>query len=147
MKPKIFKKGNLIILGLKGDGAKTAELWAAFDTKSQGIVQKIDSPGYEVRFISDDRCECFVGVAVTNRIDAEGFELLELPVTEYASFDVIVAKGYDSENANMDRWLTENMDKYIQARIDGKHYVIECYTERFNEGIVEIWIPLERVCK
>jgi len=145
MGPKIIRKQRLYIAGIMGDGFKTAELWGEFDSKLQEteLSKKTSDAGYEVRFDYDDKCDCFVGLAVTESSGAEGFELLELPSCEYAAFDVIVADGYDSENENMNKWLDENKDKYTHAQIDGMHYIIECYNKKFKEGIVEIWIPLD----
>lgn len=56
----------------------------------------------------------------------------------------MVANGYASENANMNAWLETNKEKYTQAELDGKKFVLECYSERFKQGIVEIWIPLNK---
>ncbi|NCA93249.1 AraC family transcriptional regulator [bacterium] len=145
MEPKIIRKEQLLIAGIMGDGFKTAELWGTFDSKLQEteLSKKTADAGYEVRFDYDGKCDCFVGLAVTERGGAEGFELLELPPREYAVFDVIVADGYDSENINMNKWLDNNSNKYIHAQMDGMHYVVESYNEKFKDGIVEIWIPLD----
>jgi predicted transcriptional regulator YdeE len=145
MEPKIIRKEKLQIAGIMGDGSKTAQLWETFETKNKtyGLDKKTVSPGYEVRFYYDGKCDCFVGLAVAEENAAEGFELLSLPESDYVSFDVVVANGYDSENANMRKWLDLNSDKYTQASVDGKNFVVECYNERFKDGIVEIWIPLD----
>jgi predicted transcriptional regulator YdeE len=51
----------------------------------------------------------------------------------------------------MDKWLSDNADKYAQLQIEGKKFVVECYNEKFKgadkpDSIVEIWLPLKRVC-
>jgi predicted transcriptional regulator YdeE len=73
---------------------------------------------------------------------------MELPPSQYASFDVYVANGYDSENSAMDEWLELNKDKYTQKLYDNNPYAVEFYDERFHGNdtgsIVEIWIPIEK---
>jgi len=75
------------------------------------------------------------------------YRVVELPASEYASFDVYVARGYDSENSAMNEWLANNDQKYRERLLDGKHYCVEFYDERFHgeeeDSIVEIWVPIE----
>lgn len=47
----------------------------------------------------------------------------------------------------MENWLEQNENCYVQSSIDGKKYVVEVYNERFEEGIVEIMIPIISVNK
>ncbi len=148
MAPRVEKKEKLQIAGIMGDGFKTAETWKTFEemASAAGLDIKTSSPGYEVRFDYDGKCDCFVGLATNGprpAAGAEGIELLDLPEREYAVFDVKVADGYDSENENMNKWLDDNGGKYAQATIDGMDFAVECYNEKFKEGIVEIWIPLD----
>jgi AraC-like DNA-binding protein len=76
------------------------------------------------------------------------YELYELPACEYASFDVYVANGYDSENSAMDEWLKTNQQGYTQKLLGDAHYCVEYYDERFHGeeagSIVEIWVPIEK---
>jgi len=76
------------------------------------------------------------------------FSLMKLPASIYASFEVYVARGYDSENEAMDEWLEANRERYTQRKCDGKPYVVEFYDERFDgdseNSIVEIWVPIEK---
>jgi predicted transcriptional regulator YdeE len=48
----------------------------------------------------------------------------------------------------MNEWLKSNQEGYSERLIDGKHYCVEYYDERFkgNEAgsIVEIWVPIEK---
>ena len=71
-----------------------------------------------------------------------------LPPSEYASFDVYVVNGYDSENNAMDEWLKTNQMGYTEKLLDGINYCVEYYDERFNGNetgsIVEIWYPITK---
>jgi predicted transcriptional regulator YdeE len=74
---------------------------------------------------------------------------MKLPASNYAVFEVLVARGYNSANAVIDEWLETNRDKYRQRLIDGKPYAVEFYGERFKgdseDSIVEIWVPIEEM--
>jgi Uncharacterized protein conserved in bacteria len=143
MSPKIIEYPQITIAGMMGDGMDTAKLWEDFTNKNE--PDKINDNAYEVRFNFDNKCDCFVGYTVSEDFSNNDFEILTLPASKYVVFDVIVVNGYDSENENMTAWLEDNKDNYSQAKIDGKAYVVEVYTERFNDGIVEIWIPLNKI--
>ena len=143
MTPRIIECPAMTIAGMMGDGFGTAKLWEDFTTKNE--PDKINDNAYEIRFDYDNKCDCFVGYEVNEDFQDDNFEILKLPATKYIAFDVIAANGYDSENKNMDSWLENNKNDYSQAKIDGKVYVVEVYTERFNDGIVEIWIPLKKI--
>jgi len=146
MNPTIIQRDKLIIAGLMGDGNQTALLWENFEKKSNvlKIKSRINENSYEVRLYYNDKCDCFVGVAVSNIEDNNVVEGFCLPASEYAVFDVVVANGYDSENKTMDDWLKNNPDKYIERKLDGKSYVVECYNEKFKSGIIEIWVPIHK---
>lgn len=148
--PNIIKKESLLIAGITGHGDKTGELWQSFmETETKiGLENKLSTDGYEIRIYSDNECQCHVGVAVSDSRINSDYSLVELPSSEYALFEVYVAKGYDSENSAMNEWLEKNKDKYTQKLYDGKPYVVEFYDERFNgsnsDSIVEIWIPIDK---
>ena len=147
MEPTIIKKDALVIRGLTGDGADTAGLWGRFERAydSQPFAQA-DTSGYEIRVYGKGGCDCHVGVAVAGGEAREPFCDFALPKTYYASFDIIVANGYDSENARMNAWLASNPDGWVQSEEpDGGSIAVECYNSRFkSEGIVEIWIPVHK---
>lgn len=148
--PRLIKKESLLIAGITGDGNKTGELWKDFmDMRAEKILDgKLSDNGYEIRIYSEDTSICHVGVCVTDGNVNSDYALFRLPAAEYASFDVYVAKGYDSENSAMNEWLESNKGKYVQKLHEGKPYVVEFYDERFNGGsadsIVEIWLPVEK---
>jgi len=148
--PNIIKKESLIIAGVTGDGNKTGELWKCFEETRKKIElnNKLSDNGFEVRIYNGNKCKCHVGVSVSDSNVSNSYSLLQIPASIYASFDVYVAKGYDSENSAMDEWLEENKEKYNQKLYNGDPYVVEFYDERFHgsasDSIVEIWIPIEK---
>jgi predicted transcriptional regulator YdeE len=147
---------ELCIVGLTGEGAETGKVWKDFEELyNKKSFAKINENGYEIRFSNgkkkiDPGMDIHVGFLSMNNNVVEGFSSIILPATEYAVFDAFVAKGYDSENKNMDKWLSNNADKYVQIELEGNRFVVECYNEKFKGGnkedsIVEIWIPLKKV--
>jgi AraC-like DNA-binding protein/predicted transcriptional regulator YdeE len=148
--PKIIKRNALTIACASGDGNKTAEVWGAF-MKLQGerpLENKVSDNGYEIRLYDGEACTVYAGYAATGAVADKAYETFSLPASEYASFDVYVANGYDSENKAMDEWLETNGQGYKERLLDGKHYCVEYYDERFHVeesgSIVEIWVPVEK---
>ncbi len=148
--PNIIKRGELLIAGVTGDGRKTGQVWEAFSSlqASVGIACKVSDDGYEVRLQDGDRCDVHVGCAVSSVQVDDAFTVMRLPATEYASFDVYVAQGYDSQNNAMNEWLDGNEQGYTERLLDGRHYCVEFYGELFKgneaDSIVEIWIPIKK---
>lgn len=158
MQPKMISKGRLYITGLTGDGAKTGEVWNDFENRyHEKPFPKVDENGYELRFFNGEKSvapgkDIHVGFLTDKEILDDRFITITLPIAEYAVFDVYVAKGYDSGNADMNQWLSENLAQYKQLTIDGTEFIVECYNEKFKGGdkkdsIVEIWIPVYRICQ
>jgi len=159
MQPKIISKGRLFITGLSGNGSKTYEVWADFDSRyNKTPFPKAEEAAYEVRFwesrfsgkIPDPKKSVHVGFLTASAADGSEFSTLELPAAEYTVFDVYVANGYDSGNEEMEKWLADNAGVYRMLEFDGFKYVIECYNEKFKDGdkpdsVVEIWIPVAKV--
>jgi len=150
LNPKIIKRDQLIIAGVSGDGYKTGEVWNAFETRHAKIPleNRLSDNGFELRLYEDDCSKVHVGYAVSSADVDEAYMVYELPASKYASFDVYVADGYDSENNAMNEWLADNPDGYTEKLFGNAHYCIEYYDERFNGNedgsIVEIWIPIEK---
>lgn len=156
MNPKMMKKNNMILVGVTGEEKETAELWKRFmkfDAECPSI-NKVSDDGYEVR-IFDDMTGCvkvFVGCEINkdseHRANYGVYECLELPSSEYASFDVYVQDGYESENNAISEWLDSNEKGYVENSFEGKSYCIEHYDARFDgaaeESIVEIWVPVKK---
>ena len=148
MTPKIIKRDTLMIAGVSGDGSETEEVWDAFAAlyDERPIANKLSDYGYEIRFYNGDSCTVHVGFAVSNESVNEAFTVITLPASEYASFEVYMANGYDSENAAMEEWLKANQQEYSERLLENMHYCVEYYGERFhgNEpgSIVEIWVPV-----
>jgi len=148
--PKLLKKPALFIAGTSGDGERTAEVWAAFEelVKQHPLRNKLSSDGYEVRICDAHRHTVHVGYMVKSTEVDPVYKVISLPASEYASFDVYVANGYDSENNAMMEWLATNEQGYAERLLDNAHYCVEFYDERFtgnDEGsIVEIWMPVKK---
>jgi predicted transcriptional regulator YdeE len=149
--PAIITRDSLYITGLSGNGAKTGDVWNAFESLyNKTPFEKADENGYELRFKSEVNepehgKDIHAGFLTAYKPAANGFTTVVLPASEYAVFDVIAANGYNSENENMNNWLVNNKDTYSQRVLDGMYFAVECYNEKFKNGIVEIWIPIEKV--
>ena len=148
--PKIIKRDEIIIACTYGDGSETGAVWETFMKLSQDkpLKNKISDNGYEIRLYNGEKCTVYVGYAVSDeQVDSE-YMIFKIPDSTYASFDVYVANGYDSENKAMDEWLNSNNEGYSEKLLDICHYCVEFYDERFkgNEAgsIVEIWVPIEK---
>ena len=160
MQPKIVKKDTLYITGLTGEGTKTGEVWNTLDSAyNKNAFEKADESAYEIRFWGSRKTgkepestkNVHVGFLAQNAVP-DGYTTVALPAVEYAVFDVYVAKGYDSGNAQMEKWLDDNKFVFGLREFDGFEYVIECYNEKFKDGdkpdsIVEIWLPIFRFCQ
>ena len=74
-------------------------------SEQKPLASNLSDNGYEVRLYEDGKCEVHVGLAVADGSVDPAYALMRLPASKYASFDVYVASGYDSENSAMDEWL------------------------------------------
>ncbi len=148
--PKIIRRNALCIAGVSGNGSQTAAVWAEFEKRSTTcpLTNKQSDNGYEVRLYENESCTVHVGAAVSGENVDSAYTLLRLPAASYASFDVYVTNGYDSENNAMDEWLASNSQGYTEKLLGERHYCVECYDERFTGeeagSIVEIWVPIEK---
>ena len=155
MQPKIIKKDTLYITGLTGNEAKTGEVWNyLYSQYNKNPFPKADENGYEIRFWSKEKSgkDVHVGFLTESEHEAGEFTTIAIPPTEYAVFDVCVANGYDSGNAEMDKWLEDNSLLLKCRDIDGNGFIIEHYNERFKDGnkpdsIVEFLIPICHFCQ
>ena len=156
MNPNMIKRNKIILAGVSGDGNKTAEIWKRFMELDDEypLVNKISDDGYEVRIFDSTTGEekvfvgCEIKKNVETKVDCGVYEYFKIPSSEYASFDVYVEDGYESENNAMSEWLTSNEKGYVRNLFEGKPYCIEHYDARFNgnnaESIVEIWLPVKK---
>ena len=153
MKPTIIKKDKLFITGLSGDGNQTVKVWEDFDSAYIAkLFPKAEEHGYEIRFYNGEKPaqqgrDIHAGFLTDVAGSHEGFTTIALPAAMYAVFDIHVAKGYESGNAMMDKWLEDNASLYKQMLMDGVEYVVMVYNEKFDQpdSVVEIWIPIEKV--
>ena len=150
LNPNIIKRDALIIAGVSGDGNKTWDVWNAFEKlkNEKPLTSKTSENGYEIRLYEGGQCSVHVGYSVSDKSVDPAYEIFEVPGSQYASFDVYVSNGYESENNAMDEWLKTNSQGYSEKLLGQSHYCVEYYDERFNGSesgsIVEIWIPVEK---
>jgi predicted transcriptional regulator YdeE len=157
MQPKMIIKGEMAIHGLRGDGMNTGALWEKFEKRFvKKPFEKINEDAYEIRTYDGKKpvrpgADVVVGYE-RNLGNAEGgYHIMILPAGEYAVFDVQVTNGYDSENAAMESWLTENKDRYTLREVSDWNFIVERYVpEKFKGGdkpdsVVEIWVPVSRL--
>ena len=151
MQPTILKKDALFVTGLSGDGSSTCKFWEDFENAyGAHPFPKVCENGYEIRFHDGEKPapkgkDIHVGFLTGGVYCAAGFTTVELPAAEYAVFDVCIAGGYDSGNADMDKWLADNAAVFRQMTLDGVEYIIEVYNdEKFANSVVEFWIPVCR---
>lgn len=145
IEPKIIRKGEMILAGVLGLGSSTGALWHEYEEleKKKPLYDKLDDSGYELRMEE----ECLVGSVVKQIKSNETYVYKRLPDVLYAVFEIYPSKGYESQNAAIDKWLLDNKRLYNEFKFEGKHYAIEHYDERFKgnenpDSIVEIWIPV-----
>lgn len=149
--PNIIKHGALRIACTVGEGHKTAEVWQAVEklAEEKPLTNKISDGGYEVRVFDGDTDTVYAGYAVSDEAVDPAYTIFSLPAAHYASFDVYVANGYESENNAMDEWLAANRETWDRKLLPkGEYYCVEYYDERFcgeeAGSIVEIWLPIAK---
>lgn len=154
MEPKIFSKEAFLIAGVAGSGDETAKVWRTFMKldKINPLKNQIGEEGYEVRMYPGEEGpgKIFVGVQVKDSSVSKEYKLFFVPATTYAEFEIYPAKGYDSSNAEMSKWLEDSAKTYRQSLLDGMHYGIEVYDKRFKgndnqESIVGFLEPIVKV--
>lgn len=147
MKPKILNQGAMVIAGAKGPGNETAEVWAKAEARCAEHPVSTEPGGYEVRLWDGEENPVWAGwIKSTNT--PEHWDTITLPAGTYASFEVLVADGYMSQNDAMQEWLASNEEGWKRRMVDGTPCVVEFYDARFNGeesgSIVEIWVPVEK---
>jgi predicted transcriptional regulator YdeE len=150
MKPKIFQKEAFIIAGVAGSGDETAQVWETYVKleKVRPIKNQAGEEGYEVRLNpAEGPGKVHVGVRVKDANIPAEYKVCFIPAATYAEFEIYPAKGYGSSNGEMSKWLEENAGTYKEALLDGMHYAIEVYNNRFKgndnlESVVPIWVPI-----
>ncbi|MDE5892911.1 MAG: AraC family transcriptional regulator [Acetatifactor sp.] len=153
LSPNIIKRNAMIIAGTHGDGSRTGEVWSAFEKlySEKPLNDALTAGGYEIRVYEGDNCTVYVGYPVLSKDNVDSaYSVFELPASTYASFDVYVSNGYESENSAMHEWLKTNGEGYSERLInENMHYCVEYYDERFSgneaNSIVEIWVPIEKI--
>jgi predicted transcriptional regulator YdeE len=150
MQPKIITKEAFLIAGVAGSGDETEKAWQVYMKleKLNPLKNQVGEEGYEVRLYAEKGPgKIHVGVRVKDSNVPKEYKLFFVPVATYAEFEIYPAKGYESSNAEMSKWLEDNAGTYKEALLDGMNYAIEVYDRRYKgekdpESVVGIWIPL-----
>ena len=153
MKPKIIKKEAFLIAGVAGSGDETAKVWQTFMklAKVCTLKNQVGEIGYEVRmYPGEGPGKILIGVQVKDASVPKEYKIYFVPAATYAEFEIYPAKGYESSNAIMSKWLEDNADKYKEALVDGMHYGIEVYDKRYKgdkdpASVVGFWEPIAKV--
>ena len=109
MNPNIINRKELLVAGVSGDGFQTQEVWERFEKlhAEKPLEGRISESGHEVRMYEDGQSTVHVGYLVAGDAVDSAYTVLRLPASQYASFEVYVANGYDSENSAMNEWLDQ----------------------------------------
>ena len=154
MEPKIIEKEAFLLAGVAGSGDETAKVWQTYMKleKMNPLKNQVGEEGYEVRMYpgGEGTGKIHVGVRVKDSSVPKEYKLFFVPAATYAEFEIYSAKGYESSNAEMSKWLEDNVATYRPALLDGMHYGIEVYDERFKgndnpESVVGILEPIVKV--
>jgi predicted transcriptional regulator YdeE len=154
MEPKIIKKEAFIVAGITGSGDETGKAWEAFTKiqKLHPLKNQVGEEGYEVRMYpgGEGPDEVHVGVQVKDARVPTEYKVISVPASLYAEFEIYPAKGYESSNAAMNKWLAENAGVYKEKLLSRKHFAIEIYDKRYKgekdpASVVGILIPIVSV--
>ena len=135
MKPKIIQKEAFLIAGVAGSGDETAKAWDVYMKleKVSPLKNQVGEAGYEVRmYPAEGPGKIHVGVQVKDAGVPREYKLFFVPAATYAEFEIYPAKGYESSNDMMSKWLEDNAATYKPAMLDGMSYGIEVYDRRFK---------------
>ena len=154
MEPKIFAKGAFLVAGVAGSGDETGKVWEAFMKleKMNPLKNQVGEAGYEIRMYpsEEEPGKVHVGVQVKNSNVPKEYKLFFVPAAIYAEFKIYPARGFESSNAEMSKWLEDNAITYKQALLDGMYYGIEVYDKRYKgndnpESVVGFLEPIVKV--
>jgi AraC-like DNA-binding protein len=154
MTPKIIEtKNDMILACVSGDGSRTGEAWERFEAleKDCPAPDRVSQDAYELRIYPKGRCDIFVGIEVEHADTSGKYETYVLPKGLYASFEILLANGWEHSNRLMDEWLGNN-GRFRQRREEasGAYYAVEVYGDRFLgmdnlDSVIDMWVPLELI--
>ncbi|MBN2240172.1 MAG: GyrI-like domain-containing protein [Dehalococcoidales bacterium] len=154
IKPEICSRGSMILAGVQGAGEETGSVWESYMKleKVCPLANTVDKAGYEVRLYPGGTGpgNVFVGMSVKSRDVPSEYQLMMLPSSLYAEFEIYPSKGYGSSNETIEKWLYENSERYQQRMLEGNSCGIEVYDERFKgsgnpDSVVGMLVPLEEI--
>ena len=136
MKPKVYTREAFLVAGVNGSGDETAKAWEAFMklSKINPLKNQVGEEGYEIRMYRSEEGpgKVHVGVQVKDASVPAEYKVFFLPSATYAEFEIYPSKGWESSNAEMNKWLEDNAGTFKEALLDGQHYAIEVYDKRYK---------------
>lgn len=150
MEPKLISKEAIMVAGITGGGDETGKAWEAFMKidKLNPLKNKVGEEGYEIRmYPGEGTGDVHVGVQVKDARVPPEYKIISLPASLYAEFEIYSSKGWESSNAEINNWLSENSGFYQQSRLGDKTYAVEVYDKRYKgdkdpASVVGILIPI-----
>ena len=145
---KYFQKGEILLGGFHV-GSDISKRWNKFEQEEKNIklTNIVDGTGFERRIYSSEGIEIFTGVEVTDKNILPNYELLVIPPSYYAVFEINCNADIDQQFKEVDIWLDENANKYKRVKWDNKNvdYIIIWSGRYEKEMICEMWVPLEEI--
>ena len=154
MQPKIIEMEKRYITGmfgaifpLKKQGALRTEFKNCYEEKPFDKFDKYDCHIYFWK-MPDKQRTYFFGYETEGVVESDDFTTIELPSCEWAIFEVIPAKWWESGDKEVEGWVKKNKE-YNWLKYDGSVYQLEYYKEKFMgaenpDSRMEIWYPLEK---
>jgi len=105
----------------------------------------VDDTGFERRILFSEGIDIFTGVEVTDENISPNYELLVIPPSYYAMFEINCNIDINRQFKDIDVWLNDNKNKYKRIKWDNNNsdYIIIWSGRYAEEMICEIWVPLE----
>ena len=152
---EIIKKEEMFLCGFLVKSER-GNSWEKYEKETQIHEQPelIDWSGYEVWFFPADGEYVFTACRQKEKITSPYYELMCIPSTVWAIFDIDHKIDQNPQYADIDKWLDEN--KHIYSRflwdaggcVDISEFVICRFDHdgKFGkEQIMEYWIPLIKI--
>lgn len=146
MEPVKFFQKDEILLGGFHAGSGFDKRWDKYEQaeKCAKLTNMVDGAAFERRIYSPEGINMFTGVEVTDRNILPNYELLVIPPSRYAVFEIDCDADIDRQFEGMDQWLADHQDKYKRIKWDGgdADYIILWGGRYTEEKIYEIWVPV-----
>jgi len=144
---KFFQKGEILLGGFHV-GSDIDRRWDRYgqQEKTARLTNMVDGTGFERRIYSQEGIDIFTGVEVVDKNISPNYQLLAIPPSYYAMFEINCNADIDRQFIEIDSWLDDNKDKYKRMKWDhGDADFIIIWSGRYEkEMICEIWVPFEQ---